>query len=238
MPRHVQLGAGNRLCAGKVSGIMPFAKRGADCPAEHTRTGVPHGELPDCEVPMADFTERAIKASFLKLLNEQPLNKISVRMIVEDCGINRNSFYYHYQDIPTLLETIVTEYTDDLIRKYPTIASLSECFQVAFQFALENKRAVTHIYQSVSWDMFEREALRLCEYAVTAYVDSAFDAPMDETDRKILIRFISCELFGMCVSWISRGMDGGAIEELERMLQLCHGMSTAVIQRSQETKKA
>ena len=57
---------------------------------------------------MADFTERAIKASFLKLLNEQPLNKISVRMIVEDCGINRNSFYYHYQDIPTLLETIVT----------------------------------------------------------------------------------------------------------------------------------
>jgi AcrR family transcriptional regulator len=185
---------------------------------------------------MADFTERAIKASFLKLLNEQPLNKISVRMIVEDCGINRNSFYYHYQDIPTLLETIITEYTDNLIRKYPTIASLSECFQVAFQFAMENKRAVTHIYQSVNWDMFEREALRLCEHAVTAYVDSAFDAPMDETDRKILIRFISCELFGMCVSWISRGMDGAAIEELERMLQLCHGMSAVVIQRSQETK--
>ena len=41
---------------------------------------------------MANFTEKAIKASFLKLLNERPLTKITVRDIVEDCGINRNSF--------------------------------------------------------------------------------------------------------------------------------------------------
>ena len=52
---------------------------------------------------MANFTEKAIKASFLKLLNERPLTKITVRDIVEDCGINRNSFYYHYRDIPALL---------------------------------------------------------------------------------------------------------------------------------------
>ncbi len=52
---------------------------------------------------MPNFTKQAIKDSFLKLLNQQPLSKISVRSIVEDCGINRNSFYYHYQDIPALL---------------------------------------------------------------------------------------------------------------------------------------
>ena len=49
---------------------------------------------------MPNFTKQAIKDSFLRLLNQQPLSKISVRSIVEDCGINRNSFYYHYQDIP------------------------------------------------------------------------------------------------------------------------------------------
>ena len=57
--------------------------------------------------PLANFTKQAIKASFIKLLNEQPLNKISVRSIVEDCGINRNSFYYHFQDIYSVLEWIV-----------------------------------------------------------------------------------------------------------------------------------
>ena len=77
---------------------------------------------------MANFTSTAIKISFLKLLNERPLNKISVKDIVEDCGINRNSFYYHFQDIPTLLEEIITELTSEIIKKYPSINSLDECF--------------------------------------------------------------------------------------------------------------
>ena len=51
---------------------------------------------------MANFTKNAIKASCLKLLNERPISKITVKDIVEDCGINRNSFYYHFQDIPAL----------------------------------------------------------------------------------------------------------------------------------------
>lgn len=41
---------------------------------------------------MANFTKQAIETAFLQLLNEKPLNKISVRDIVEKCGINRNSF--------------------------------------------------------------------------------------------------------------------------------------------------
>ena len=57
--------------------------------------------------PVTSLTKRAIRASFLKLLNERPLNKITVKDIVEDCGINRNSFYYHYTDIPALAEEIV-----------------------------------------------------------------------------------------------------------------------------------
>ena len=105
---------------------------------------------------MPNFTKQAIKASFMKLLNEQPLSKISVRSIVEDCGINRNSFYYHYQDITDLIEEIIKEEADALIIKYPCISSLKECVDVAFKFALENKRRLctfiirpTAIYTSV-----------------------------------------------------------------------------------------
>lgn len=65
---------------------------------------------------MPNFTEKAIKEAFLKLLNENPINKISVRMIVEECGVNRNSFYYHFRDIPSLIEEIVTDAADALIQ--------------------------------------------------------------------------------------------------------------------------
>ena len=70
---------------------------------------------------MANFTKQAIKAAFLELLDEKPLNKISVRDIVERCGINRNSFYYHFQDIPSLLGEIIVERTNELMAQYPTV---------------------------------------------------------------------------------------------------------------------
>ena len=65
---------------------------------------------------MANFTRRAIKETFIHLLEERPLNDITVKDIVERCGINRNSFYYHYQDIPTLIEEIIKEDAEAIIR--------------------------------------------------------------------------------------------------------------------------
>ena len=50
---------------------------------------------------MASFTKKAIRDSFVKLLNEKPLSQITIRDIVDDCGVNRNTFYYYYQDLPS-----------------------------------------------------------------------------------------------------------------------------------------
>ena len=48
---------------------------------------------------MSELTKRAIQESFKKLLSNQPLDKITVKNITDDCGVNRNTFYYHYSDI-------------------------------------------------------------------------------------------------------------------------------------------
>ena len=53
-----------------------------------------------------NLTKNAIMTSLVKLLNEKPLDKITVKDIVEDCGINRNTFYYHYHDIYDPLKDI------------------------------------------------------------------------------------------------------------------------------------
>ena len=184
---------------------------------------------------MANFTERAIKASFIKLLNDRPLSKISVKDIVEDCGINRNSFYYHFQDIPSLLTEIITELTEEIIQKYPEITSLEECFRVAFRLAQENRRAVLHIYNSVSRDLFLQNTMRLCGSTVEAYMKTAFpDDPMAAEDREVLVRFLKCQLFGMVVDWVSSGMKDEALSDLERIISLCRGIPELIVQRSIE----
>ena len=184
---------------------------------------------------MANFTKQAIKASFLKLLDERPLSKITVRDIVEECGINRNSFYYHFQDIPTLLTEIITDQTNELIASYPTINSLDECFFAAFQVARQNRRAVLHIYNSVNRDLFVQSTLTICEHVVRTYIDTVFPSQeLGEENRRVLVRFLRCQLFGMCVDWISSGMKDDAFDELRRAVELIRGMPEHIVVRSRE----
>ena len=58
---------------------------------------------------MSNYTKQALGESLKKLLSEKPLNKITVTEIVNDCGLNRMTFYYHFQDIYDLLEWVCVE---------------------------------------------------------------------------------------------------------------------------------
>ena len=53
---------------------------------------------------MSNLTKKALRETMIKALNERPLDKIKVKELVEECGVNRNTFYYHYKDIYELLE--------------------------------------------------------------------------------------------------------------------------------------
>lgn len=182
---------------------------------------------------MADFTRQAIKAAFIDLLEEQPLTKISVRMLTERCKINRNTFYYHYQDIPALLEDIIIEQTNVLIKSYPSISSLKEALQVAFDYALQHRQAILHIYHSFTRDVFVENTLQLCKYTVTSYIAAAFpDICLNRSDHDALISVLSSLLLGIVISWIAEGMPSDSIETMNRMLDLCEDVPSMIIQKA------
>ncbi len=184
---------------------------------------------------MPNFTRKAIKASFMKLLNERPLSQITVKDIVEDCGINRNSFYYHFQDLPSLVEEIVTEEADRIIQEYSSIDSIEKCLDVAVEFALQNRKAALHIYNSVNRDLYEQYLLNVCQHVVTAYIKNAFpDAPLSERDQEIIIRFYKCECFGQIIEWMNNGMKDDIREPFHRLCELRKGMVEELFRRSME----
>ena len=53
---------------------------------------------------MPNTTKQALEESLKHMLLKKPLDKITIRDITEDCGINRMTFYYHFQDIYDLVE--------------------------------------------------------------------------------------------------------------------------------------
>lgn len=172
---------------------------------------------------MPNFTRRAIKESFLKLLNQRPLNQITVKDIVEDCGINRNSFYYHFSDLPALVEEIMKERVSAMVEDHPTIDSVQEGADAIVEFVMHNKRAIYHIYNSVSRDVFERNLMEVCRYVVTTYLDGMLEE-VEEADRDAILRFHRCACFGSVIDWLNGGMKDDVSDYFRRIRQLRLGL--------------
>ena len=182
---------------------------------------------------MAALTRKSIMESFMRLLDERPLNKISIKDIVEDCGVNRNTFYYHFADVPDLVEAIVKEEADRIMQGYRGISSLEECLEAAIQLSLDHKRALLHIYNSANRDIYERYLLDICAYVAAAFVDnSAGDAALPACDREAVVMFYKCEIFGYVIDWLSSGMDERRHSQFLRACELCRGLTRAMLRHS------
>ena len=170
---------------------------------------------------MANFTKKAIKETFISMLEERPLSNITVKDIVEKCGINRNSFYYHYQDIPALIEEIVKEEAEQILEKYPSVSTIVECFDALIEFASHRKRAIMHIYRSVNREVFERNLMAVTEFFVSNYVNTALtNEDIGEADKKAVVDYYKCVCFGLVLNWLNTGMTDEYAHEIRRIFLL------------------
>jgi AcrR family transcriptional regulator len=95
---------------------------------------------------MADFTKKAIMETFLSLLDEKELDKITVKEITTKCHINRNTFYYHFIDIYDLLNQILKLESSKVIESCNNEEISNQKFIESIKFAAKNKNALFHIY--------------------------------------------------------------------------------------------
>jgi AcrR family transcriptional regulator len=177
----------------------------------------------------------AIQNSFLRLLEERPLREITVKDIVKDCGVNRNSFYYHFKDIPALLEEIITGQAEQIIAAQGQALSLADCLETAARFALEHRQAVLHINQSAHRDLFELCLMDVCRRVVEDYASAAIGSlSIRPEDREILIRFYQCECFGQIMAWLNGGMRYDLAVQFRRLCYLGEGMTERMLKRAME----
>ena len=179
---------------------------------------------------MASLMKREIKRTFLELLEERPFNQITVKDIVKACGINRNSFYYHYADLPALVEELIDEEIGRFVREEKTFSSLEESMSEALAFFREHRRAAYHVYNSVKRDVFDRYLMKNCESVGAGYVNSFWgETLLSQEDRQAIIHFNAYILYGAVTRWLESGMTYDVQEDFRRIFQMM--VEPAMLQR-------
>lgn len=174
-----------------------------------------------------------IKNTFLKLLEDRPLSQITVKDIVAESGVNRNTFYYHFEDLPALIESIVLEETERIIHENHTFDSIESAIVTALEFTLNHKNAVMHLYNSSNRDIFNQYFMRISEHVITEYFDKLCEGlTIAPSDKSLLIHYHTCLAFGQAVDWISKGMTTDILKQFERLCELYKGIPEEVISRA------
>ena len=182
--------------------------------------------------PRSKFTRDAIKQSFLKLLNERPLSQIKVRDIVSDCGVNRNTFYYYFHDIPSLVEEMVMEQAEAIIRQYPSADTVRDFFETAISYILERKTLFLHIYHSSNREIFETYLWQMCEQIVALYIEAVLDGrQIKETDRLMIVQYLKAVSFGVISEWLQAGLGEDIRLFFDRIYDLKKGTVEEMLRR-------
>lgn len=161
------------------------------------------------------YTESRINKAFNELLSEKPYNKITVKSIIERSGVNRGTFYYHYQDIPSLFEEFSRKKADIIINQ------ISDCRQpIDFVFPLmtyyaTHKNTILNLYRTMPTQELFEVAQNFHHYYIDKMMDSVLkDHVLGTHERDVLVQYYGYLLTGMAFDWMSHDLSDRFIEDV------------------------
>ncbi len=182
---------------------------------------------------MAQFTKKAIIAGFLELLNERPFDKITVVDVASRCEINRNTFYYYYEDLYALVDDILHIETQKILDMRITCDSWADAFTLVTEFDRKNKRAVYHLYHSPNWQNLEKHLYDIILSGMTAVMENeAKDTGASAEDIRDLAIFYTSAMLGVMSQWLRNDMKYDADGYIANISRLLEGNARASLIRS------
>ena len=115
---------------------------------------------------MRQSTKQALSETFKILLEARTIDKITVKDIVTKCGVNRQTFYYHFRDIYELmewtLENDIREYLSDIsdFSEDSLVIEWKESIYHLYQFLYSRKKQILHAYDPVNKTYYENFLLK------------------------------------------------------------------------------
>lgn len=166
------------------------------------------------------YTRMVIEDSFLKLLQEKPVSKITVTEICQQAHINRGTFYKHYPDVPGLLEAMEGDLFQHIREAFGNDIQDTEQFLVKMlNYTLSEKDKFWALGGDNGDPNLMTKTFRLCyEWSYPLMLRNLPN--ITESQRHMLLHYITQGCGGILTGWIRDGMQESIEEIAAYMLKL------------------
>lgn len=150
-------------------------------------------------------TKKALAESLKKIMRNKSFSKITISEIVRDCGVNRKTFYYHFEDIYDLLKWIIENEAVEVVKNFNLVVEYEEAILFVMDYVEKNEYLINCAYDSIGRDEMKRffyaDFIELVSTLInTAETNSG--KQLDAEYKAFLCNFYTEALAGMLIDWM------------------------------------
>lgn len=169
---------------------------------------------------MYDLTKQALIASFKKLLETEPFDKITISDITNDCGLSRQTFYYHFRDIFDMIRWIYNSESLNEIGGRGGYGTWQDKIRELFDYTLNNKSLILGTFNSKCRNDLVGYYMDVSIRKISDIVEMKSDGDIAEKDKKFIASVYAYAFVGIMVDWISDGMKESSEEMVDRVYKI------------------
>ena len=156
----------------------------------------------------AEITKHTIGVAVKHIMATSPFDRVTTQDIIDECGISRKTFYYHFRDKYDAVNWIFeTEILDDIVN-VTTLDTWEEGSYKLCHYIAANREFYTNVVNASGQNCFVSFLYTMTERQVSLLLDEACRRTMthlSEEDRKFLIDFYYNAFIGVFLAWIKDG---------------------------------
>ncbi len=160
----------------------------------------------------SNITEKALAQSLKELGAQKILDKITVADITNHCGVNRQTFYYHFNDKYELLNWIYTQELFIPLTSDITFENWGEKLIELFRYMKQQKKFFMNTIKSSNNFFAEYLDKVLMELFYKAIQDLDLYNHLEEKEKNIYAKLLAYGLTGVIVDWTLEGMKEDEVE--------------------------
>ena len=154
----------------------------------------------------SNITKKALAQSLKELGSIKILDKITVADITNHCGVNRQTFYYHFQDIPDLICYIMEQGSKELLENCLAQPTLEDKIRYLLSVALNARpliqRTIPSSYQSELEPLLLEQFYSFFDQLTNESASSSLVSDsLTASQRKLLLRYHSLAFLGLVRTW-------------------------------------
>ena len=150
-------------------------------------------------------TKRALAASLKSIMAHKPFSKITVTEIIDDCGVNRKTFYYHFENIYALLHWMLEQESVEILKHFNLMTDYRDAVSFVMDYIESNRHIINCALDSGGRDelhrFFFKDFMGIADSVLRGMEEKYWQKLPDEY-RSFMAEFYCEAIVGMIVSWI------------------------------------